>query len=278
MTRLLFWNTHQKAAERVIAQVAAGKQADILALAEASHVNKDTMVRELLLQSGRTYHQAEGAFRIRVYSALPRNYLRVLSEPIGMVFIEVRQVFAPSVLVAFVHLTSKMGLSTASVDMLSARIRPEIEKMEAKVKHGRTIIMGDLNMEPYDIGVVSSESFHATMCARIARRRERRVQGQPRFYFYNPMWNLLGDQTKGPPGTFYRSKGDPNAVFWHMIDQVLLRPDMIDLVDIASLDIVTDTGKINLTTNDGRPNLEYSDHFPIYISTRERPSIGGTHG
>jgi hypothetical protein len=129
--------------------------------------------------------------------------------------------------------------------------------------------MGDLNMEPYEPGIVSSETLHATMCAKIARRRVRQVHGEKRSFFYNPMWNLLGDKTEGPPGTFYRSKNDPNARFWHMTDQVLLRPDAIDLVNMDSLGIVTKADALDLATKDGMPNRKHSDHFSICISTKD---------
>jgi hypothetical protein len=130
-------------------------------------------------------------------------------------------------------------------------------------------------MEPHEAGVLSSETLHATMCMNIARSRSRKVHGQERFFFYNPMWSLLGDQTKGPPGTYYRKKSDPNAQFWHMIDQVLLRPDAIDLVDMQSLAIVTRADGIELARPDGRPDRSYSDHFPIFIETRDLPQERG---
>jgi hypothetical protein len=267
MTRLLFWNTQKKAAEQVVAQVAAAKRADIIALAEAGHLKENLLIRELGHQCRREYRWVNGSFKIRVYSALPVDYLEVLGDLSGMVFVAARQ--TPSVLLVFAHLPSKMGVNLSSVSMQSTRLRPEIEKMETRVGHHRTLVMGDLNMEPYDDGVISAEALHATMCAEIARRRERRVGGQQRFYFYNPMWNLLGDRTGGPPGTFYRARSEPNALFWHMIDQVLLRPDVIDLVDVESLSIVTRATGTSLTTEGGRPDSKYSDHFPIYIAMRD---------
>lgn len=86
----------------------------------------------------------------------------------------------------------------------------------------------------------------------------------------------VGRSDKGPPGTYYRNKSDPNAQFWHMIDQVLLRPDAIDLVDIQSLAIVTRADGIELAGPNGRPDRSYSDHLPIFIETRDLPHERGS--
>lgn len=261
MTRLLFWNTQRKATEQVVAQIVAIKRADIIALAETGHVKEGLLIRELRRQCRREYRWLNGSYKVRVYSALPADHLEVLADLSGLVFVEAHQ--TPSVLLVFAHLPSKFGVDESSIYMNATRLRSAIERMETRVGHHRTLIMGDLNMEPYDPGVISAEAFHATMCAKIARRQERRVQGHQRSFFYNPMWNLLGDRTDGPPGTFYRGRSEANARFWHMIDQVLLRPDVIDLVDVASLSIVAET---KFMSEDGRPDSEYSDHFPIYIA------------
>ena len=276
MARLLFWNVQRHANADVIAKVVAGKQADMLALAEAGHLDDGVVVKSLQVHCHRTFHPIFGAFRVRVYASLPADYIQVRANSMSMVLLSLRQVFAPDLLIAFAHLTSKVATDSNGVGLLATRLRSEIEHMELTVQHSRTVIMGDLNMEPHEVGVLSSEALHATMCMKIARARSRKVHGQERFFFYNPMWNLLGDQTKGPPGTYYRSRSDPNAQFWHMIDQVLLRPDAIDLMDIQSLTIVTRADGIELARPNGRPDRNYSDHFPIFIGTRDLPHERGS--
>jgi hypothetical protein len=177
----------------------------------------------------------------------------------------VRQVIGPQLLLAFAHLSSKFGMNEGSAYMLATRMRPSIEEAERAAGHTRTIIMGDLNMDPFDTGVISSEAFHATMSREIANRRERVVHGEPRQFFYNPMWNLLGDETRGPPGTYYRDKSEPNAYYWHMVDQVLLRPQVLGLIAADAISILTAAGELRLCDGRGRPHL--SDHFPILVET-----------
>lgn len=271
MTRLLFWNIRQTANADVIAQVVASKQADVIALAEARHLDDGPLTESLRMHCHRAFHRAIGTFKVHVYSTLPSDYIRVHSSSMSMVILSLRQVFGPTLLIVFAHLASKMGTNSDGLSLLATRLRSEIEQMEVSVRHSRTIVMGDLNMEPHESGVLSSETLHATMSMSIARSRSRKVHGQRRLFFYNPMWNLLGDQTKGPPGTFYRNRSDPVAQFWHMMDQVLLRPDVIDLVDTQSLTIVTKADGLELARPNGHPNLDYSDHFPIFIETRDKP-------
>jgi hypothetical protein len=126
--------------------------------------------------------------------------------------------------------------------------------------------MGDFKMEPYDDGIVSSEAMHATMCRTIASRGSRVVDGEARRFFYNPMWNLLGDAPPGPPGTFFLKRARHRAAHWAMIDQVLIRPEAIELVDLDSIRIVTGVHSLSLTTSSGRPAV--SDHFPLLVETR----------
>ena len=268
MTKFLFWNIRNTASESVVADIAASKHADIVALAEAKCVDDIALIAELQNSSRRKYEAVPGAFRIKVYSCLPRTYIKTLSDTVDGVFLSVKQSLGPSLLLSLVHLQSKMGIDPASVDMMATRFRPQIEMMEQSVRHSRTLVMGDFNMDPFDGGLVDSEAFHSTMCRVIAKRGERTVRGASRKLFYNPMWRLLGDRSStSPPGTFYRNKSESKALFWHMVDQVLIRPEAVDLVNIDSLEIVTNTSNLSLRSDNGLPNRKYSDHFPIFIET-----------
>ena len=90
------------------------------------------------------------------------------------------------------------------------------------------------------------------MTRQLAGRKERVVQGTAYRFFYNPMWGLFGDRTVGPPGTYYHRAATVGALFWHMFDQVLLRPVLMDLLhDLAILDRIG--GESLLTQPAGLP-------------------------
>ena len=76
----------------------------------------------------------------------------------------------------------------------------------------------------------------------IAREVSRIVGGQKRKFFYNPMWSRYGDGTIGPPGTYFY-RGGQVSHFWHMLDQVLLRPSLLDYYSHGAMQIVEKIGE-----------------------------------
>ncbi len=66
------------------------------------------------------------------------------------------------------------------------------------------------------------------MDRKVARDVVRTVQEQGYGFFYNPMWGLFGDGTRGPSGTFYHRRAEHKVYFWNMFDQVLVRPQLLD--------------------------------------------------
>lgn len=142
-----------------------------------------------------------------------------------------------------------------------------IRRTEEVLRHKRTVVVGDLNMNPFEDGVIGTEGFHATMCRRIASKRGRRVHGEHYDYFYNPMWSLLGDYPDGPPGTHFHRHGEHVELFWNMYDQVLIRPDLLPNFNNNTLRIATTDGVESLVSSNGVPLREkLSDHLPIMFS------------
>ena len=94
----------------------------------------------------------------------------------------------------------------------------------------------------------------------------RTVQGRTYRYLYNPMWNLYGDFTPGPPATLFHAGSTQEELHWHMLDQVLVSPEMIPHLDVASIRILDSVGDHQLVTKIGRPKRStYSDHLPLYF-------------
>ncbi len=71
-------------------------------------------------------------------------------------------------------------------------------------------------MGPFEAGIVNANGLHGTMSRLLAQKRTRRIQERDYPFFYNPMWNLLGDSGPNPPGTYYYPRAEHNALFWHM--------------------------------------------------------------
>jgi len=168
----------------------------------------------------------------------------------------------PGVLLAVVHLPGKINWERDDQTLQATTFARDIARTEDEVGHLRTVLVGDLNMHPFDPGCAGANALHGVMATTIARKRDRVVRGAEFRYFYNPMWGCFGDRTPGPPGSYYLSSSKPLNYFWAMYDQVLLRPDLMDtLVELRVLD---NDGTTSLLTRDGLPRTSNgSDHLPI---------------
>jgi len=117
-------------------------------------------------------------------------------------------------------------------------------------------------MNPFDDGVVSGHGFHAVMTRSKALEIERSIDGRSLPFFYNPMWGFFGDNTPGPPGTYYLSSTKPINYFWNIYDQVLVRPAVLDWFHGPT--ILDDDGLESLLSENDLPQKTLSsDHLPL---------------
>jgi hypothetical protein len=206
--------------------------------------------------------------RIRVWTRLPEDC--VVSRYNGAVRyrITIREVsFASGLpfLLVGAHLLDRRRVTTeAGRADRASQIAEEISRIEDRREHTRTILIGDLNMNPYEAGVVGTRSLHGVMTRALTATMARLKERAPRRCFYNPMWAHFGDGTAGPAGTYYWENADePTNHFWQMYDQVLVRPAMMDRV--TRVEILDSDGEETLLTDSGRPRGgSLSDHLPIF--------------
>jgi hypothetical protein len=120
-------------------------------------------------------------------------------------------------------------------------------------------------MDPYEAGMTIANGLHSIMDERIARNISRQVQGRRYNMFYNPMWSRLGDQSDGPPGTYFYNSGQPVNHYWHTFDQVLIRPELSTAFNASGLQVVTKAGESKLLRESGRIDRRMSDHLPLLL-------------
>lgn len=178
----------------------------------------------------------------------------------------IRQLRLPArdeIILATAHLRSKLRNKTEDQVMACVRFAKKIAAAEKHLGHRRTIVVGDLNMNPFEHGVVGTEGFHAVMSRAISLRGSRTVEKIEYPFFYNPMWAHFGDREDGPAGTYYYDNASDINYFWNMFDQVLLRPELAKSFREKDLQILTKAGDTDLLKN-GRPDTRVgSDHLPI---------------
>jgi hypothetical protein len=264
MPRFLFWNVNRRDIPGFIRQLARDNNVDVLILAECR--TSTATLLETLNDEQPHYQLAWGNCDHLLF------FTRFKSELLHPIFdsnrISIRRLTLPPrepILVAAAHLPSKMNVSDESLVFESVHLSQVIAEAERSEGHHRTILLGDLNMNPYEPGMVGARGgLHATMSRRIAQRHSRIVQSDRYPFFYNPMWNHLGDRAE-TSGTFYYDNAEAVCYFWNIYDQVLLRPDLLEGFEPEHVRILTDIRGVSLLEN-GKPDKEMaSDHLPVLL-------------
>jgi hypothetical protein len=265
--RFLYWNVNGKRLLAEVVALAYEHDVDVLVLSECG-----LRPAELLLAINR---RPGGRYRLPfsavddpvILLRLPGDRLRPLRDAAGLSFRWLRPILGPDILLVVCHLPSKLYQSEHDQGLLATRVARTIDEVEAQVGHSRTVLIGDLNMDPFEFGVVGAEGLHGMLSRAVAAKGSRRVGGEDRAFFYNPMWGLFGDRSPGPPGTYYYASSTQVCLFWHMFDQVLIRPQLLDFFDDESLRIIDSSSGVSLLTPSGMPDRNaFSDHLPVVFS------------
>lgn len=120
------------------------------------------------------------------------------------------------------------------------------------------MIIGDLNMNPFEHGMIAADGIHGISDRRIAAKGTRQVGKKLRRYFYNPMWNHFGDGLPAPPGTYYYDSSSQVNHYWNIFDQVLIRPELLDGFNDENLKVVTEIDSTSLLKESGCPDRSNS--------------------
>jgi endonuclease/exonuclease/phosphatase family metal-dependent hydrolase len=261
---LLFWNIAKNAAcLEHLACLADAHEVDVFILAECSHnvsldrlnglgkgqyeleLNANAKVQAITRLGSRAFiHRYTSLGReMAVWSAVGNN--------------------ADEILIAGVHLMSKFGGTTENDQALVAgELITELNGVEDRQKHRNTVMLGDFNMQPYDSGMTNPIAMHSLMTRQLAERPDRIHRNKLRRSFYNPMWGLFGDRTAGPPGSHYWRSSSLSNTHWGILDQVLLRRDLIERLN--DVRILGNDGQHSLMDSNDIPTTDYlSDHLPV---------------
>jgi len=263
MITFLFWNLKKKPLEWVVTNLALRHEVDVLMLVECE-IPPPVMLRALNQEETQFHSSVSRCDKVVIYTRFPRQFIKPVFETDR---ITIRRVTLPAmaeILLAVVHFPSKLHYSNSSQSFETTQLAEYIRLTEQEIGHSKTVLVGDLNMNPFEDGLVAAAGLNAVMTRKIASRKTRTVQSREYPFFYNPMWGHFGDATEGPPGTYYYSRSEQVTFFWNMFDQVLLRPDMIPFFEHKSLEILSTDGTISFLSDGGVPDQSVaSDHLPI---------------
>jgi len=263
MITFLLWNLKKKPLQKSVANIVLRHAVDIIVLTECT-IPPGLLLRELN-KNRSSYHYAPGiaCTKVEIFVRFSARYINPVYESSRMTIRHIELPGIINILLAGVHFVSKMYWNDVSQAMECANLSLAIRDTEIKVGHNRTILMGDFNMNPFEDGMVSARGFNGVMSRRIAAKKKRVVQEKEYLYFYNPMWNLFGDE-HGAPGTFYYPSSEHKAFFWNIFDQVLIRPDLLPYYSSKDIKILESDGSISFLTTEQLPDADNaSDHLPV---------------
>lgn len=266
MVKFLFWNLGKQSRNERITELVRSQQVDVLLLAE--FVEQPIQFAERLstdLNIVFQYHQHPASEKVYLFSRFSADAFKPI-EGASEYRCDVFHYNGHEILIVALHLIAKFNLYLPDDEQheRSKEVSHEIRLVEKKLGRRHTIAVGDFNMNPFDRGMVDARAFNAVMDRRIAKEGVRRIRKTAYPYFYNPMWNCLGDNTPDPPGTHYYKASDGVCYYWNTLDQVLLRPDLLSHFDEGNVKILNSTGEKSLLNTAGFPNRKVgSDHLPL---------------
>lgn len=264
MPKFLFWNLNQQDLPQLVSGLARQELIDVFILAECG-TEPWRMMEALNAERSDYQFGYSNCERLRIFTRFDSRMMPPLVETER---VSIRRLDLPgrySLLVVGAHLPSKVNTSDESQVFESVYLARLIEDAEKSEGHRRTLLLGDLNMNPFEPGVVSARGgLHAVMSRQVARKLWRTVQHENYRFFYNPMWSHMGDRTDAG-GTYYYDGSEAVCYFWNMYDQVLLRPELLVNFAPEHVRIVTEIDSVPLVAN-GRPDQSVaSDHLPVMV-------------
>lgn len=261
----LFWNTNKKKINNILKDIIIENNCDIVALAEYEDDIK-SLINSLDKEHIDMYEfKMIACKRITLITKFKPMFIGRFSDSSHYVILKIPHESMQHHLVTFVHLPSKLHSNNTDLLFEVRELVTNLEKDECKCNCNNSIIIGDFNINPFESPMISAGSAHAISCKNVVSKRKRRIGDIDYKMFYNPMWNLFGDN-KGVPGTYYYSGSGHEVYFWNIFDQVIIRPEVIQFFKSDSLKIITNVKETNLLNSNGKPNKNISDHLPIFFT------------
>lgn len=268
MLSVLFWNLNRRFREDRCASLVRTYAPTLLVLAECPDpLAVENAITALDPTNPWSLLPTTGGCRVRALSKFPAVHWPVVEEQRRYAVHRMELPTADELIVVSVHLRSKLSSPEPEQDAELRKLAARINAVEQARGHTRTLLIGDLNAHPFQEGVYAADGLHAVMTREQAEKRQRRVGGNTSRYFYNPMWRFFGETPAGPPGTYHWPGSGVNAsLFWHMLDQVLVRPALLPHLPADGVQILTHDGTMSLAKPHQKPDPDVgSDHFPVLV-------------
>lgn len=261
----LFWNIYKKDLSEQIYQLCVLHDIDVLMLCECTIKSDDLLKRLNHSDKIYTYNPITGVDNIKIFTKFETRYIHTIGEENRITARNIALPDKDNITLIVAHFSSKTHQNEYSQYADAVEISRFVTYIEKQQGHNRTILCGDFNMNPFEIGMVQANGLHTVMEKQIALKMNRIIKGKIYPFFYNPMWGFLGDLGRGNvSGTHYYTSAQHVSYHWHLFDQIIMRPELIPIFDDNSLDIITKINNEDLLSRNGIINkTKFSDHLPI---------------
>jgi len=259
--KILFWNTQKKPLASEITELIAEEDCDIAAFCETDEKTVVDAIGALEIQHNRTYlfQTTPGCDRIKVILKKEINGITLLNQH---KYFSLMKLTKPGkeLIIGFVHLPSKMHHSLDEIRRASELLNCQIQEEEAAHGINDSLIMGDFNVDPFEMPMISFTGMSATNSIDCMNKDVITRAEESKRLFYNPMWSLYSSHSERPGSHKFRRFGE-DVINWHFLDQVIIRPSLINKFDFKALKLIFNTTSFMFTNRNGRPVA--SDHLPI---------------
>lgn len=257
----LYWNVNKKNLSRYVIDACIENNIDVAILTEHESIDIRYIKRKLSEKELEFNEEIiDPKSRVLLLKKSNKNVSVIKERPYYSVY-KVKD-GEDIILIFGIHLPSATNQDIATLDMHAVKISGEIDKDEEILNCDKSIVVGDFNLNPFNKGMVSPMGFNAVMTQEIAKKETRSFLYNEKRFYYNPMWHLMGNIDNLVKGTFYYPQ-DSDSCYWHTLDQVLIRPGVIEKFDLDELKIIHKIKDVSLLNENNLPDKKISDHLPI---------------
>lgn len=281
--RILSWNYQGKTNKYklgALRQLVTENNIDIVVLQEASGIKISSILSTTHSEVGYMMGKISAGVRVFLRHSMFAHTPAQLGYYNKYALINLRPVNSQnSFNLIAVHLYSKVGRTERKQMWENLDFIEEINKWEKSTGTDKSIMIGDLNHNPYDGNMLDPNVVNSRDSRNvISHQKKFKPIGSKDSYWYNPMWNMLGDHdpytsSKRVPGTYYFNKEDETPI-WNMLDGFMLRPSLMENIDFSESKVISGTSSYpfvkSLVTgkNDSFIHEYYSDHLPIKLTVK----------
>ena len=296
----LFWNIGGQTSsfEKDLADVATNNEIDVIILAEGGKIIGATLLKngyaevELQLENKtakwvRVFSKKTDEYKVTHKTQLTEieedeedeegtddsnfDFETVKTKVVNRVQLFELNSKEKKTLFACIHFPSKLFHDEHSHSAIAPKYTEKIHSL-AKIDD-RLFIVGDFNMNPFDIPLVDPLGFYALNNRDLIDELQSKHPRTKQRYYYNPCWSLLGDfvaskssTTRRLGGTFRFQEQRSRKLHWYLVDQMIMNKALIEDFHSNSLRVIEQKNLVLQLFEKKIKKQPKLDHLPITFS------------